>query len=132
MASMSCLKAIEAGAEGIDTCLAPFAYRSSHSSSETFAVALKDTPYDPKLDLGKMSEIDDYLEEIIPPKLRSFSDRTRYAVIDIGVIMHQVQDDLQRSEGLFLWPLRQTAGAGERGDKVEGIERLCPGNDAYR
>jgi pyruvate carboxylase subunit B len=90
MASMSCLKAIEAGADGIDTCLAPFAYRSSHSPSEAFAVALKGTPYDPELDLGKMSEIDDYLEEIIPSKLRSFSDRTHYAVIDIEVIMHQI------------------------------------------
>ncbi len=90
MASMSCLKAIEAGADGIDTCLAPFAYRSSHSPSEAFAVALKGTPYDPKLDLDKMSEIDDYLEEIIPSKLRSFSDRTHYAVIDIEVIMHQI------------------------------------------
>jgi len=87
---MSCLKAIEAGADGIDTCLAPFAYRSSHSPSEAFAVALKGTPYDPELDLGKMSEIDDYLEEIIPSKLRSFSDRTHYAVIDIEVIMHQI------------------------------------------
>jgi len=90
MASMSLLKAIEAGADGIDTCLAPFAYRSSHSPSEAFTVALKDTPYDPKLDLAKMSEIGDYLEEIIPPKLRSFSDRTRYAVIDIGVLIHQI------------------------------------------
>ncbi len=90
MASMSLLKAVEAGADGIDTCLAPFALRSSHSASEPFAIALKDTPYDPKLDLAKMSEIDLYLEGVIPTKLRSFSDRTRYAVIDIGVIMHQI------------------------------------------
>lgn len=90
MASMSLLKAIEAGADGIDTCLAPFAYRSSHSSSEAFAVALKDTPRDPKLDLEKMSEVDDYLERIVPEKLQSFSDQTRFAVIDIGVLIHQI------------------------------------------
>lgn len=90
MASMSLLKAIEAGADGIDTCLAPFALRSSHSASEPFVVALRGTPHDPGLDLEKMSEIDRYLEGIIPERLLSFSDRTRYAVIDIGVIMHQI------------------------------------------
>jgi len=119
MASMSCLKAIEAGAEGIDTCLAPFAYRSSHSSSEAFAVALKDTPYDPKLDLGKMSEIDDYLEEIIPPKLRSFSDRTRYAVIDIGVIMHQIPGGMISN---LVSQLKQSKAL----DRLEEVHREIP------
>ncbi len=90
MASMSLLKAIEAGADGIDTCLAPFALRSSHSASEPFVIALGGTPYDPKLDLEKMSEVDKYLEDIIPTKLQSFSDMTRYAVIDIGVLIHQI------------------------------------------
>lgn len=90
MASMSLLKAIEAGVDGVDTCLAPFALRSSHSASEPFVIALKDTPYDPGLNLEKMSEVDLYLEDVIPPKLQSFADRTRYAVIDIGVLMHQI------------------------------------------
>jgi len=44
MASMACLKAIEAGADGIDTCAAPFALRSSHPAIEPFVVTLSDTP----------------------------------------------------------------------------------------
>lgn len=90
MASMSLLKAIEAGADGIDTCLAPFALRSSHSAGEPFVIALKGTPYDPGLDIEKMSEAGKYLEEIIPVKLQSFADGTRYSVIDTGVLIHQI------------------------------------------
>lgn len=89
MASMSLLKAIEAGADGIDTCLAPFALRSSHCAVEPFVVTLKGTPQDPGFDLEKIAEVDDYLEAIIP-KYMSFADTTRFSVIDIGVLMHQI------------------------------------------
>jgi pyruvate carboxylase subunit B len=89
MASMACLKAIEAGADGIDTCLAPFALRSSHPAIEPFVVTLQDTPFDMHFDLEKIAEIDEYLESIIP-KYLSFADTTKFSVIDIGVLMHQI------------------------------------------
>ncbi len=89
MASMACLKAIEAGADGIDTCLAPFALRSSHPAIEPFIITLKDTPYDTHFDLEKIAEINEYLESIIP-KYVSFADTTKFSVIDIGVLMHQI------------------------------------------
>lgn len=89
MASMSLLKAIEAGADGIDTCLAPFALRSSHCAVEPFVVTLKGTPQDPGFDLQKIAEVDDYLETIIP-RYMSFADTTRFSIIDIGVLMHQI------------------------------------------
>jgi pyruvate carboxylase subunit B len=89
MASMSLLKGIEAGADGIDTCVAPFAYRSSHVAVEPVVVTLQDTPYDTGLDLTKFAEINDYLESIIPKYLQ-FSDTTKFSVIDIGVLMHQI------------------------------------------
>lgn len=89
MASMSMLKAIEAGVDGIDTCLAPFSHRSSHPAIEPFVVTLKDTPHQLNFDLRAIAEIDDYLESIIP-KYISFADTTRFSVIDIGVLMHQI------------------------------------------
>jgi pyruvate carboxylase subunit B len=89
MASMSCLKAIEAGADGIDTCLAPFALRSSHPAVEPFVITLKNTPYDTRFNLEKIAEIDEYLETVVPGYM-SFADTTRFSVIDIGVLMHQI------------------------------------------
>ena len=89
MASMSLLKAIEAGIDGIDTCLAPFSHRSSHPALEPFIATLKDTPHQLNFDLQTIAEIDDYLEGIIP-KYMTFADNTKYSVIDIGVLMHQI------------------------------------------
>ncbi len=89
MGSMACLKAIEAGADGIDTCLAPFGLRSSHPAVEPIVVALQNTSHDTKFDLEKIAEIDEYLETIIP-KYMQFADTTRFSVIDIGVLMHQI------------------------------------------
>jgi len=89
MASMSCLKAVEAGVDGIDTCLAPFALRSSHPAVEPFIITLKGTPYDTHFNLETIAEIDEYLETIIPNYM-SFADTTRFSVIDIGVLMHQI------------------------------------------
>ncbi len=44
MASMSYLKAIEAGVDIVDTALAPFALRSSQPAVEPIVVALEGTP----------------------------------------------------------------------------------------
>ncbi len=89
MASMSCLKAIEAGVDIIDTALAPFALRSSHPAIEPIVVALQGTPRDTGLDLAHLFKLGQYLESITP-KYRDFLDTTRMAVIDTGVLMHQV------------------------------------------
>jgi pyruvate carboxylase subunit B len=89
MASMACLKAIEAGADGIDTCVAPFALRSSHPAVEPFIVTLGGTDRDTGLDLEKFPEINEYLEGIIE-KYVQFADTTKFSAIDIGVLMHQI------------------------------------------
>ncbi len=89
MASMSCLKAIEAGVDIIDTALAPFALRTSHPAVEPIVVALQGTPRDTGLDLAHLFKLGEYIESIAP-KYRDFLDTTHTAVIDTGVLVHQV------------------------------------------
>ena len=89
MASMSYLKAIEAGVDIIDTALAPFALRSSQPAVEPFVVALQGTPRDTGLDLAHLFKLGQYFESIAP-KYRDFLDTTKMSVIDIGVLMHQI------------------------------------------
>ena len=89
MASMTYLKAIEAGIDIIDTALAPFALRSSQPAVEPMVVALEGTPWDTGLDLSKLLKLGEYLETIAP-KYRDFLDTTRMAVIDTGVLRHQI------------------------------------------
>ena len=88
MGSMSLLKAAEAGVDIIDTCLAPFALRTSHPAVEPIIAALRGTPRDPGLDLSHMLKLGNYIESIAP-KYRDFLNQTRMSVIDTGVLVHQ-------------------------------------------
>jgi len=89
MGLMSCLKAIEAGVDIIDTALAPFALRSSLPPVEPIVVALQGTPRDTGLNLAHLFKLGEYFESIAP-KYRDFLDTTKMAVIDTAVLMHQI------------------------------------------
>nr|HID59556.1 pyruvate carboxylase subunit B [Desulfobacterales bacterium] len=89
MASMSYLKAIEAGVDIIDCNMAPFALRTGHPAVEPIVVALEGTERDPGFDLSLLIKISNYLETIAP-KYRHLLDDTKMAVIDVNVLMHQV------------------------------------------
>ncbi len=89
MASMAFMKAIDAGVDIIDCCIAPFALRTSHPSVEPFVAALEGTPSDTGLDLNLLFELGQQLEKIAP-KYRDFMDGTRMSSIDTAVLMHQV------------------------------------------
>jgi len=92
--SMAYLKACEAGVDVIDTALAPFALRSSQPAIEPICVALEGTERDTGLDLRKMVEVGNFIETIAP-KYRQFLDTTKMAVIDAGVLLHQVPGGMQ-------------------------------------
>jgi pyruvate carboxylase subunit B len=89
MAAMVMLKAIEAGADIVDTCIAPFALRTSHPAIEPLYVTLEGTDREPQIDLEKIIKIGEHLENIAP-KYRHLMDDTRLSVIDVGVLMHQI------------------------------------------
>jgi len=89
MGSMSLLKGAEAGVDLIDTCLAPFALRTSHPAVEPIIAALRGTPRDPGLDLSHMLKLGNYIESIAP-KYRDFLNHTRMSVIDTNVLVHQI------------------------------------------
>ena len=89
MASMSCLKAIEADVDGIDTCLAPFALRSSHPAVEPMVVALYGTERETGLDLNHLFKLGEYIESVAP-KYRDYMNNTKMAVVDTAVLMHQI------------------------------------------
>ncbi|MFC1920403.1 pyruvate carboxylase subunit B [Chloroflexota bacterium] len=89
MASMTCLRAIQAGVDIIDTALAPFALRSSHPAIEPIIVALQGTARDTGLDLSHMLMLGEYFESIAP-KYSEYLNQTRLSVIDTSVLAHQI------------------------------------------
>jgi len=89
MASMTCLKAIEAGVDIIDCCLAPFALRTSHPAVEPMVATLENTPRATGLDLQKLIGLGHHLEKIWR-KYRDFLATNKMSSIDTNVLVHQV------------------------------------------
>ncbi len=88
-ASMSVLKAIEAGVDIVDTALSPFALRSSEPAIEPLVVALYGTDRDTGLDIEQLFKCGQMLEKIAP-KYKDFLDTSAMSVINTGVLMHQI------------------------------------------
>jgi pyruvate carboxylase subunit B len=89
MASMTYLKAIEAGVDVVDTCLAPFALRTSMPAIEPIIAALQGTDREPLIELRKLLVLSEHLENIAP-KYNSYLANQKLSIIDNGVLAHQI------------------------------------------
>ena len=89
MASMTALKAIEAGVDVVDACLSPLALRTSQPAIEPLVVTLGGTDRDSGLNLDDLLRMGDYMESMLP-KYRSQMETPRAAVIDAKVLTHQI------------------------------------------
>lgn len=87
MADQCQLKAIEAGADHIDTAISSFAWGTSHPATESMVAALRGTQWDTGLDLELLTEIADYFREIRKKYHQFESEFTRE---DISVQINQV------------------------------------------
>jgi len=89
MASMSQLKAIEAGVDILDTCMTPYAYRTSHPAIEPLVMTLLGTDRDTGFDIRKLAAINEVLEKQVMPKYKHLLDDSKVSIIDINVLLHQ-------------------------------------------
>lgn len=88
MGDLSLFKAIEAGVDIIDTCVGPYAYRTSHPGVEPLVISLLGTNRDTGLDINLLNKIGKEMEKDIPKYLQ-FANNTKYSIIDTDVIIHQ-------------------------------------------
>ncbi len=89
MGSMTYLKAVEAGVDIIDTCLAPYALRTSMPAIEPIVAALQGTQRDSGIDLYRLLQLSEHLEKIAPKYKHLLADQ-RLSIIDNGVLAHQI------------------------------------------
>jgi pyruvate carboxylase subunit B len=89
MSPMSHLKAIEAGVDIIDTCMSPYAYRTSHAAVEPLVMTLIGTNRDTGFDIKQLAEINEIFEKKVMPKYRHLLDDSKVSIIDISVLLHQ-------------------------------------------
>jgi pyruvate carboxylase subunit B len=87
LASMSYLKAIEAGADIVDTAISALASGTAQPPTESLVVALKDTPFDTGLDLSLLAEIAEHFK-LIRKKYKRFE--TVYSGVNTKTLVVQI------------------------------------------
>jgi oxaloacetate decarboxylase alpha subunit len=90
VASMTYLKAIEAGCDIVDCAISPMAMGTSQPPTEPLVATLKDTPYDTGLDLTKLSEIADYFRPLKEEYIASGLLDVKVMGVDVNTLIYQV------------------------------------------
>ncbi|WP_101908824.1 oxaloacetate decarboxylase subunit alpha [Marasmitruncus massiliensis] len=90
LASMSCLKAIEAGVDIIDTAMSPLALGTSHPATESMVAALQGTPYDTGLDLKKLDIVRAHFAKLRQKYLDSGLLSPKVMGVDANTLLYQV------------------------------------------
>lgn len=88
MASMTLLKAIEAGVDIVDCAQSPLALGTSQPATESMVAVLQGTPYDTGLDLKLLSDISEQLK-IVKQKYPQAQNAAVYQV-DANVLRYQM------------------------------------------
>tara|TARA_Y100001960_G_scaffold333086_1_gene436415 strand:+ start:762 stop:2573 length:1812 start_codon:yes stop_codon:yes gene_type:complete len=89
MASMTALKAIEAGVDVVDACLSPLGLRTSQPAIEPLVMSLKNHSRASGLNLEVLHKASDQLETILK-KYKTDLEMPRASIIDAKVLSHQI------------------------------------------
>ena len=90
VASMTYLKAVEAGADMIDTAMSPFAMGTSQPATEVMVETFRGTPYETGLNQELLAEIADYFRPMREEALKSGLMNTKVLGVDINTLRHLV------------------------------------------
>ena len=90
VASMTYLKAIEAGVDVVDCALSPLSMGTSQPATEPLVASLKDTPYDTGYDLDLLSEIADYFRPYREECLQNGLLNPKVLGVNINTLRYQV------------------------------------------
>ena len=119
LASMSILKAIEAGADIIDTAMSPLALGTSHMPTESLVAALQGTEYDTGLDLKKLNVVRAHFAKIREKYIANGLISPKMLGVDANTLLYQVPG------GMLSNLLKQLKDAGKE-DKLEEVLQEIP------
>ena len=90
VASMTYLKAVEAGVDVIDCAISPFALGTSQPATEVMVETFRGTPYDTGYDQNLLAEIADYFRPYREECLESGLMSTKVLGVNIKTLLYQV------------------------------------------
>ncbi len=119
LASMTVLKAIEAGVDIVDTTISPLSMGTSQPPTESVVATLADTPYDTGLDLEKLDVVCKYFNEIRTKYLQSGLIDPKVLQVDVNALRYQVPG------GMLSNLVSQLKAAG-KSDKLDAVLAEVP------
>lgn len=90
VASMTYLKAIEAGCDIIDTAMSPLAMGTSQPATEVLVETFRGTPYDTGIKQEALNDITEYFRPMREKALESGLMNTKVLAVDINTLRYQV------------------------------------------
>lgn len=90
LASMTYLKAVEAGCYSIDTAISPLSMGTSQPATEVMCKALAGTPRDPGVNMEKLLEVSDYFAKLREKYLKSGQLNVKMLETNIKTLRYQV------------------------------------------
>jgi len=117
-ANVTYLKAVEAGAEVVDTALSPFSLGTSQPSTESMVAVFKDTPYDTGLNLEALEEIAEYMRNIRNKYINNGTLNLKSLEVNMKTLIYQVPG------GMFSNLVSQLSEQNELGKLEKVLEEI--------
>ena len=118
LASMTLLKAVEAGVDIIDTAISPMAMGTSQPATEAMVAALAGTPYDTGIDLAKLDKVTKYFTPLREKYLANGLLNPKALKVDVNALLYQVPG------GMLSNLMSQLAQAGKSDKLTEVLEEV--------
>ena len=118
LASMTALKAVEAGVDIIDTAISPLALGTSQPATEPMVAALQGTEFDTGLDINKLDEVSKYFGTLREKYLASGQLDPKVLKVDVNALLYQVPG------GMLSNLISQLKQAGKSDKLLECLEEV--------
>lgn len=118
LASMTLLKAVEAGVDIIDTAISPMAMGTSQAPTESLVAALAGTPYDTGISLDQLNPITKYFTPLREKYLASGQLNPKALKVDVNALRYQVPG------GMLSNLMSQLAQAGKSDQLTAVLEEV--------
>ncbi len=90
LASMTVLKAVEAGVDVVDTAISPMALGTSQPATEPIVATLAGTPFDTGLDLAQLDKISTFFNNLREKYIKNGLLDPKVLKVNVNALMYQV------------------------------------------
>ena len=119
LASMTVLKAVEAGVDIVDTAISPMVMGTSQPATEPIVATLQGTPYDTGLDLEKLDVIAKYFNTLREKYIASGQLDPKVLKVNVNSLLYQVP-------GGMLSNLMSQLKQANQSDKLQAVLEEVP------